>query len=534
MENQGQPAGQLPQREEPRLLREFFVPTDYDRGAGRMGTLEGPNHYEIKASTISMLPSFHGFASEDLYRHLDEFLDVCAMVKISHVDDGALRLRLFPFSLKERAQDWLKSIPLSVSIATWEELQREFMKKYFSIGKTNHYRKVISMFKALKGESFHQAWERMKDLLRKCPHHQIPRWQVFQGFYDGLTEAHKQVIDSSCAGSLMMKSEDNAWILYDTLSENSLHNTGPTVLRHQPAKKGVSEVGSGPHDESKLDSLSRKMDQLLNSRGNTGYRQLVCDLCDGTGHVTDDCPISRIDSSGQTMNAAQGYSRTYDLYSSTYNSGWRNHPNFGWRNNNYQSQNQLPPPPQRNLIEYPQKQIVEYPQDNRQIVPVSSNLEDRLVRICEDMRASNEKAHSRYDQAINSHSQILAQYNQTLTQYDQVLGSHTQMLQRLEQQMEQLAESLGQRRVEGSLPSQPMSNPKGKGPVFVIENPDHTNQYDVSTSISGREYQPQPQEQHYQPQSQMNQEPTTSTSAGSAPDTYTSSRSQESGHSTCR
>ncbi|CAN6459149.1 unnamed protein product [Victoria cruziana] len=292
-----------------------------------MGTLEGPNQYEIKASTISMLPSFHGFASEDPYRHLDEFLDACATVKISHVDDGALRLRLFPFSLKERARDWLKSIPP----------------------------KAISMFEALEGESFHQAWERMKDLLRKCPHHQIPRWQVLQGFYDGLTEAHKQVIDSSCRGSLMMKSEDDAWILYDTLSENSLHNTGPTVLRHQPAKKGVSEVGCGPHDESKLDSLSRKMDQLLNSRGNTGYRQPVCDLYDSIGHVTDDCPISRIDSSGQTVNAAQGYSRTYDPYSSTYNPGWRNHPNFGWRNNNYQSQNQLPPPPQRQLIEYPQK-----------------------------------------------------------------------------------------------------------------------------------------------------------------------------------
>ncbi|CAN6447442.1 unnamed protein product [Victoria cruziana] len=105
MGEQGQPAGQLPQHEEPRLLREFFIPTDYDRGAGGMGTLVGLNHYEIKASTISMLPSFHGFASEDPYHHLDEFLDVCAIVKISHFDDGALRLRLFTFSLKEKARD---------------------------------------------------------------------------------------------------------------------------------------------------------------------------------------------------------------------------------------------------------------------------------------------------------------------------------------------------------------------------------------------------------------------------------------------
>ncbi|CAN6445461.1 unnamed protein product [Victoria cruziana] len=159
---------QLPQQEvpSPRLLREFFVPSDYDRGSGGVGPLVGPNQYEIKATTINMLPSFHELATEDPYRHLDEFLDVCATVKISHVDDGALRLRLFPFSLKDRAKDWLKSLPPAVSIETWEDLQREFLKKYFPIGKTNHYRKAIPLFTALEGESFHQV-------MRHEMHHKI-------------------------------------------------------------------------------------------------------------------------------------------------------------------------------------------------------------------------------------------------------------------------------------------------------------------------------------------------------------------------
>ncbi|CAN6454679.1 unnamed protein product [Victoria cruziana] len=95
----------------PRLLRKFFVPSEYDRGSGGVGPLVGPNQYEIKAATINMLLSFHGLANEDLYRHLDLFLDVCATVKISNVEDGALRLRLFPFSLKDRVTDWLKSLP---------------------------------------------------------------------------------------------------------------------------------------------------------------------------------------------------------------------------------------------------------------------------------------------------------------------------------------------------------------------------------------------------------------------------------------
>ncbi|CAN6454537.1 unnamed protein product [Victoria cruziana] len=192
MGQQGQPAGQLPLREEPpRLFREFFIPTEYDRGAGGMEPLVGATHYEIKASTINMLLSFHGLASEDPYHHLDEFLDVCATVTNSHIEDDALRLRLFPFSLKEKAKDWLKSLPPSVRIITWEDLQREFLKKYFSIGNTNHYRRAITIFAALEGESFHQAWEQMNELLRRCPHHQILRWLVLQRFYDGLTEAHR-------------------------------------------------------------------------------------------------------------------------------------------------------------------------------------------------------------------------------------------------------------------------------------------------------------------------------------------------------
>ncbi|CAN6462314.1 unnamed protein product [Victoria cruziana] len=75
-----------------------------------------------------MLPSFHGLSSEDLYRHLDLFLDVCAIVKISNVEEGALRLRLFLLSLKDRARDRLKSLPPAVSIDRWEDLQREFLK----------------------------------------------------------------------------------------------------------------------------------------------------------------------------------------------------------------------------------------------------------------------------------------------------------------------------------------------------------------------------------------------------------------------
>jgi len=60
----------------------------------------------------------------------------------------------------------------------------------------------------------------LKDFLRKCPHHAVPKWQLVQCFYDGLTESHRQMVDASCGVTFMMKSENEAWTLFDNLNKN--------------------------------------------------------------------------------------------------------------------------------------------------------------------------------------------------------------------------------------------------------------------------------------------------------------------------
>ena len=123
-----------------------------------------------------MLPSFYGLTNEDPNKHLDEFLEICSTVKIQHFSDDGLRLKLFPFFLKDRAKYWLNLID-TVTISTWNQLQREFLKKYFPIRKTNKIRKAITSFFQSDGEMFHETWKRLKDLTRKCPHYAIPKWQ---------------------------------------------------------------------------------------------------------------------------------------------------------------------------------------------------------------------------------------------------------------------------------------------------------------------------------------------------------------------
>ena len=71
---------------------------------------------------------------------------------------------------------------------------------------------------------FHETLEILKDLTRKCPHHTIPKWKLVQYFYDGLSERHRQMVDASCGGTFMLKNKHEAWQLFETLSENSLHH----------------------------------------------------------------------------------------------------------------------------------------------------------------------------------------------------------------------------------------------------------------------------------------------------------------------
>jgi hypothetical protein len=42
-----------------------------------------------------------------------------------------------------------------------------------------------------------------------------------QSFYDGLTESSRSTVDASCGGTFMLKSEDEAWAMFENLSNNS-------------------------------------------------------------------------------------------------------------------------------------------------------------------------------------------------------------------------------------------------------------------------------------------------------------------------
>nr|GEV32616.1 hypothetical protein [Tanacetum cinerariifolium] len=68
------------------------------------------------------------------------------------------------------ARTWLDKEPPH-SIQTWEDLVLKFINQFFPPSKTTYLQNEITNFLQKPNETFNEAWEHFKDLLRQCPHH---------------------------------------------------------------------------------------------------------------------------------------------------------------------------------------------------------------------------------------------------------------------------------------------------------------------------------------------------------------------------
>ena len=62
----------------------------------------------IRPHIVPLLPTFHGMESENPYAHIKEFEDVCNTFQ-GGASINLMRLKLFPFTLKDKAKIWLNS-----------------------------------------------------------------------------------------------------------------------------------------------------------------------------------------------------------------------------------------------------------------------------------------------------------------------------------------------------------------------------------------------------------------------------------------
>ncbi|CAN6567593.1 unnamed protein product [Malus baccata var. baccata] len=391
------------------------------------------DEFELKSSLLHHIPKYHGLSMEDPNKHLKEFEVVCSSMTPINVDGNILMMKAFPFSLLEKAKDWLYELAPG-TVTSWDSMKRAFLEKFFPTSRVILLRKRISGIQQNQGESFPSYYERFKLLVASCPHHQMKEELLIQYFYEGLLPMERQMLDASAGGALVDKTPGAAKVLIANRAHNAQQYEG--VGQRDPPRPQVNEVSSMPEIQSQLANLTSIVSQL--AEGMKIHGPSVCSVCSMQGHANDQCP-QLIENGGWESANAVGFGNQnqprHDPYSNTYNPGWRDHPNFKWRDHQQPQQ-------QGGFRQQPSgfytKPFV--PNQNQvQSAPTTSGMSldnDQVVKLLT-----------------------------TLTQEVQTQNKERQIqdkrVDNLEKQMGQIAEFMGQIREQGRLPSSTVMNPKG-------------------------------------------------------------------------
>ena len=103
----------------------------------------------------------------------------------------------------------------------YERLKLEFHQKFYPMHLVHRDRYYIYNFWPREGESIAQAWERLKSMLCSCPNHELSREMIIQNFYARLSLDNLNLLDTSCAGSYMLKTIEFKWDLLEIIKCNS-------------------------------------------------------------------------------------------------------------------------------------------------------------------------------------------------------------------------------------------------------------------------------------------------------------------------
>ncbi|KAJ9703211.1 hypothetical protein PVL29_004838 [Vitis rotundifolia] len=404
----------------------------------------------IRPHIVPLLPTFHGMESENPYAHIKEFEEVCNTFQEGGSSIDKMRLKLFPFTLKDKAKIWLNSLRPR-SIRTWTDLQAEFLKKFFPTHRTNGLKRQISNFSAKENEKFYECWERYMEAINACPHHGFDTWLLVSYFYDGMSSSMKQLLETMCGGDFMSKNPEEAMDFLSYITEVSRGWDEPNrgeVARMKPqsntlnAKAGMYTVNEDTDIKVKVAAMTRRLEELelkkvreVQSVSDTPMQALPCSICQSCEHLVEECPTLPAvrEMFGDQANVIGQFKPNNNAsYGNTYNSNWRNHPNFSWK----------PRAPQ-------------YAQPSQAPQP-ASNLEQAIVNLSKVVR-----------DFVGDQKSINTQLNQRIDSVENALNKKMEGVQNdLSQKMDNLQYSISRLtnlntvQEKGRFPSQPHQNPK--------------------------------------------------------------------------
>ena len=355
------PLQQPPPPPRARTLGEYSRPSHH----GYRNTIEltqGANITPLRSDTIRLVQSgcaFHGLRSEDPNQHLKDFLKIVDSIDLDVATRETTRLRLFQFSLRDQASQWLERQPAG-SITSWDDLTTRFLAQFFPPGRTTKLRNDILMFQQRQGETLYEAWTRFKDLLQKVPHHGIELWLQVQIFYDHINLSTRQTIDQSAGGKLRDLSAEQSWALLEDLALYDNESWSDPRDLNKTVKAISLPSNNSSTSDRRIIELEDQVKFLMKSyeapKPSSQVNKITssCELCSGP-HDTRDCmelpeqafvdyASSRTDGAGDKWYT---FKPEPNPYGDSYNPSWKNHPNLRWKQNQNAQQTNSSNPPNR-------------------------------------------------------------------------------------------------------------------------------------------------------------------------------------------
>nr|GEX51199.1 reverse transcriptase domain-containing protein [Tanacetum cinerariifolium] len=157
------------------------------------------------------------------------------------------------------------------------DLVSKFINQFFPPSKTTYLRNEITNFLQNPNETFNEAWERFKDLLRQCPHHGFSELHQLDTFYSALNPNDQDALDSAAGGNFLDK------IPCECLS-----------IIESKSKQIAASL------EDKLDIRMNRFEKSLNDMKASFITptapikaiEKVCVTC-GANHSYNQCPLTR-------------------------------------------------------------------------------------------------------------------------------------------------------------------------------------------------------------------------------------------------
>nr|GEX28230.1 DNA-directed DNA polymerase [Tanacetum cinerariifolium] len=180
------------------------------------------------------------------------------------------------------ARTWLDKEPPR-SILTWEDLVSKIINQFFPPSKTSYLRNEIINFLQKPNETFNEAWERFKDLLRPCPHHGFSELHQLDTFYNALNPNDQDALDSAAGANFFDKIPRECLAIIESKSK----------VRYSRSRVTDSRV-------NKLDIRMNRFEKSLNDMKASFVTptapikavEEVCVTC-GANHSYNHCPLTR-------------------------------------------------------------------------------------------------------------------------------------------------------------------------------------------------------------------------------------------------